>query len=109
VPVGREQVAADTLEVAVNPFQLRDGFDAVDRRPVAVVRETRPLDAVQPHHLDIAVVDLVGEVRCRDARLPAPRSAVIEDDDRLSFTREQVRGGQTRDARADDADVRARV
>ncbi len=104
-----EQVAADAAEVGVDPFLRADALDARDRRPVAVARETRAVGTVQPDHLGVSIVDDVRQVRCRHSGLTAAGCAVVDQHDRPSLARQQVRRRHTGDPGADHADVRGRL
>ena len=58
--------------------------------------------------LVVAVVERVREMRGRASGLTAADRAVVDHHDRLAGACEHVRRGQSGDARANDADVRAR-
>ena len=69
-PAGREQVAVDALEVAVDALGADDRLDAVDRRGVAAAASRAPSGAVQALELDVAVVERAD--RCAVVRPVSP-------------------------------------
>ena len=102
---GRVQVSIDPLEVArdvVSPddrVYLRDGGKAGIPDSLRMVASEAAYQIGQPlvgHHR---------EVRCRVSRVALAQPPAFEQDDRLSGTAEEVRGGQARQASADDHDV----
>jgi hypothetical protein len=62
--------------------------------------------AVQPLELVVPVVECVREMRGRVMCLSRTDGAIVDHDDRLALEREHVRHRDTRDTRADDADIR---
>ena len=72
-------------------------------------RETRPGRAMKAFDIEVAIVESRDEMRRRAARLPAADVSIVDDDHRPPLACEQVRGCQSRDARADDAHIRLRL
>jgi hypothetical protein len=104
-----EEVAVEALEVAVNLLFVDDLLDEVNGRRVALGGEARAAPAVEAFEFVEAVVEGVREVRRRARSLAARERAVVQDDDGLALSRQEVSRRQSRDACADDAHVRARV
>jgi hypothetical protein len=105
VALGEEQIAVDPAEIALDALFPDDGLDALDRRAVAVGGEPRALAAVQLLQLEVAVVELVGEMRRGRLRHPARHRAVVQHGDALAGAHQQIRCRQPGNTRADDADV----
>src|SRR5206468_2212430 len=72
---------------------------------VRLICEPRAFFPVDALELVEAIVERAGEVRRRLAGFAAADGAVVEHDHALAFLGEQVRAGETGDARADDAHV----
>src|SRR5262245_10455142 len=104
-----EEIAVHALEPAIDMFLVADGLDAIDRSCVTVARQARAIRTVETQHLSEALVDDVRKMSGGDRRLAVADAAGVDDDDRSSFPRQQVRRRESRDARADYADVPVRV
>ena len=85
VALGQKQIAVEASEVAVDVVVAHERFDEVDRGRVRARGDARALLAVHARDLDVAIVDLVREVRGGARRLAAADLPVVDDDDFLSL------------------------
>ncbi len=99
------EVAVHARESASDAFARDDLLDGVDGRAVTLGGQSRPALAVQRAQPDEAIVHGVGEVRGGASRLAAADGPVVEDEDAASGARQEVCGGDSGNAGADDADV----
>src|SRR6185437_801545 len=102
-----EKKPVHALEIAIDTFQLGDGFDPLDRGRMRIGGTPSPFITEECGEIGIAIVERIGDVRSGSARLATAHRAIVDYDHRLAGTREKVRGGQTGNAGSDDANVRA--
>src|SRR4051812_7386497 len=100
-----EQVALDALEVALDVFHRRNGFDAVNRRHVALGGDAGAFLAMHFLDVEVPVVGRGGGGGGGTAALPPADRAVIDYHYGAPGPREQVGGRQTGNAGSDDADI----
>jgi hypothetical protein len=104
-----KQIAIDPLKLAVDPLIAHDRLDLVRRRRVALIRKARALLAMQTLDLGEPVILRAGDVRRGPSGHPAPDLPVINYDDALPIAHQPIGNGETRNAGADDADMRVDV
>jgi hypothetical protein len=100
-----EQIPVEARKRAIDVLLFHDGFHLIDRRRVAGGGETRRRTTPEPLQHGVSVIEDIREVGSRPACLAASDAALLEDNDGRSFAREQICGGQSGDARADNADI----
>jgi len=86
----REEKAIDSLEVAVKTFGHGDGFDAIDRRSMAVASHPGAMFAVKPFDCHIAVGNDVRQMRRGTFCHASADRATVEDDYRFALTRQRI-------------------
>src|SRR3954469_5614583 len=104
-----EQVALDTLELAVDVFHRSDAFDAMNRGHVALRGEARTFLAVELLDVVVPVVQGGSEMRGGSTGFASADRAIIDDDDSTAGARQQVRRSHAGDARSDYANVGTKV
>ncbi len=102
---GEEEVAVEAEKLAGDRLGVDDLFDRVDGSGVALGGKPGRFLAPDPRDFVVTVVDGIREVGGGPAGLPRGDRPIVKHDDFLTNLREQIRGRQTGDPRANDADV----
>ena len=101
----KEQISVHACKVAVDLVFVNDLLDTIDSRGMAFRRKPAAVRAMKILEVVIPVVQGRRKMRGGAARFATASRPVIHDDDPSAFFRQQVRGGQTGNPGADDADI----
>ena len=109
-PRGRRmQIRRHPLEAARDPFGAHELVNLRDCREPCIPRRARVIAAERVDELAEAGVGHRGQVRRRVPGVATPQAIAIEQRHRATGGLEQIRGSNTDDTAADDADVDANV
>ena len=104
-----KEVTIHPLEVAVDVLQPNDPADPVHRLDVTPGRGLHSFGPVEPLQLVVAGIQDRGQVGGRAAGIATADGTVVQHCHRFAVAREEIGGGQPRNAGADDADVHLEV
>lgn len=109
VPTCREEIPVATSEVAGDVLARDDRLDPLDGPAMTLGDQRRAFDAMETLELHVTRVEETREMRRRAGGFPATDRTVIEHHDRFAFASEEIGGGESSDAGADDTDVCGQV
>jgi hypothetical protein len=102
---GRKQVAVEPFKFAINFLLTNYRFDTRNRRRMAVRCKASALFPMNSFNFEVAVVYGVGQVGCRALCHAAADGAVIQNDNPLTLSLQQVRSRYARYPRSDNGNV----
>jgi len=105
----KEEEAFDALEIAIDVFHRRNGFDSMNRRHVTFGCQPGTFLAVHLLDVVVAIIEGSGKVGGGATRLATTDWSVVDQNNSAARAGEQIGRGHAGDAGAYDANVRPQI